>query len=197
MAKTVNKGPGEITQGLALIRKGDKAAEEKLLEEVYRELRRLAAAYLRRERPDHSLQPTALVHEAHIKFADLKRLELQDRAHFFGVAARLMRQVLVDHARARKAIKRGGDILIIPITKSFAISRDGDTPTEILALHDGLDALEKQNSRAASVVELRYFAGLSIDETAQALDIGSRTVRRDWNLGRAWLRRELGRGAAP
>ncbi len=197
MAKTVNKGPGEITEWLALIRKGDKAAEEKLLEEVYRELRRLAAAYLRRERPDHSLQPTALVHEAYIKFADLKRLELQDRAHFFGVAARLMRQVLVDHARARKAIKRGGDILIIPITKSVAISRDGDTPTEILALHDGLDALEKQNSRAASVVELRYFAGLSIDETAQALDIGSRTVRRDWNLGRAWLRRELGRGAAP
>ncbi len=187
--------PGGITLLLARVQNGDKEAEEKLISQVYGELRKLAAAYLRRERPDHSLQPTELVNEAYLKFADLNRLRWQDRSHFFGVAARLMRQVLVDHARARDAVKRGRHVMVVPISKALVLGRDQDRPSDVIAINDALNALAQKDPRAASVVECRFFGGLSIDETAEALGIAPRTVKRDWQIGRAWLRRELTRSS--
>ena len=137
MATTGARGPGDITVLLQRLQKGDKEAEEHLIEKVYAELRKLAAAYLRRERPGHSLQPTALVNEAYLKLARLDRLSWQDRSHFFGVAAHLMRQILVDHARARRADKRGGDVRIVPLDEALIL--DKGRPMEIIALHEALD----------------------------------------------------------
>ena len=195
--------PGGITLLLARVQNGDKEAEEKLISQVYGELRKLAAAYLRRERPDHSLQPTELVNEAYLKFADLNRLRWQDRSHFFGVAARLMRQVLVDHARARDAVKRGRHVMVVPISKALVLGRDQDRPSDVIAINDALNALAKDWWSALAVRRTReprawwsaVFGGLSIDETAEALGIAPRTVKRDWQIGRAWLRRELTRSS--
>ena len=185
------KKPGEITLLLERVRQGDRDAEAKLIAEVYDELRKLAAAYLRRERPDHTLQPTALVNEAYLKLADLNRLRWQDRSHFFGVAARIMRQVLVDHARGRKAVKRGGNVAVVPISKALVVARGQGSPSDVLAIDEALDALALKDPRSAQVVECRFFGGLSIEETAEALHIAPRTVRRDWQIGRAWLRDRL------
>jgi RNA polymerase sigma factor (TIGR02999 family) len=195
MEEGEGKQPGEITLLLTRAQQGDKLAEERLAAAVYGELRKIAAAYLRRERPDHSLQPTALVNEAYLKLADLNRLRWQDRSHFFGVAARIMRQVLVDHARARLTEKRGRDYVVVPITKHLMIDPTAKTQTGILALHDALEALERKDPRAVRVIECRFFTGLSIEETAEALGIAERTVKRDWQIGRAWLRRELARSS--
>jgi RNA polymerase sigma factor (TIGR02999 family) len=176
---------------LRRLQEGDREAEAHLIEKVYGELRKLAASYLRRERPGHSLQPTALVNEAYLKLTKLDRLGWQDRSHFFGVAAHLMRQILVDHARARRAEKRGGGVGVVPLDEALILEKG--RPMEIIALDEALDRLHEKDPRAAKVVECRFFGGLSVEETAQVLGVAARTVKRDWNLGRAWLQRELSR----
>jgi RNA polymerase sigma factor (TIGR02999 family) len=191
MAATGARSSGEITALLRRAQEGDQDAKERLIEKVYGELRKLAGAYLRRERPGHSLQPTALVNEAYLKLAKLDRLSWQDRSHFFGVAAHVMRQVLVDHARARRAEKRGGGVGVVPLDESRIL--DKGRPLEIIALNEALERLHVKDPRAAKVIECRFFGGLSVEETAEVLGIAARTVKRDWNLGRAWLRKDLSR----
>jgi len=161
---------------------------------VYGELRKLAAAKLRNERPNHSLQASGLVNEAYIKLAGLNRVDWQNRAHFFGFAARAMREILVDHARARRADKRGGALQ--PVSLDSAVVLEQGSVTDVLAVDEALSSLARKDPRAARVVELRFFAGLSIEETAEVLDVAPRTVKRDWQLGRAWLRRQLSRGTS-
>jgi RNA polymerase sigma factor (TIGR02999 family) len=168
---------------------GDDVASGRLLEVVYPELRRLAAAMMRRERRDHTLQPTALVHEAYLKLADRVGTGWQDRAHFFGVASRAMRQVLVDHARRRGARKRGSAATRITFNESER--GGGGWEPDLLALHDALDRLAAVDARGARVVELRVFGGLTVDEVAQALGVSRRTVDGDWAVARMWLARAL------
>ena len=192
MSEAGSKRVGAITVLLQRYREGDKEAEEQLLAEVYAELRKTAAAYLRRERPNHSLQASALVNEAYIKLAGLNRLDWQSRSHFFGVAAKLMREILVDRARARGAEKRGGNAR--PITLVDHLAFEKPNATDVLALDQALDALARKDPRMARLVQLRYFAGLSIDEAAEVLRVAPRTVKRDWQFARAWLQRRLGKG---
>ena len=180
---------GEITILLRKIRGGDNEAREQLISAVYSELRKLAAAYFRRERQGHTLQPTALVNEVYLKLVGIQRIEWQNRAHFFGVVARLMRQILVDHARRRNAAKHGGHIKFVP-PDTAAILAKGQS-IDVLALEQALDRLEEEFPRAAQVVDLRSFGGLTVEETAIVLDISDRTVKKDWRLGRAFLRSAL------
>ncbi len=165
----------------------DPVAFERLLPLVYHELRELAAARLRSERPDHTLQPTALVHEAYLKLAGGAPRPFADRGHFFRVAARAMRQVLVDHARARRAAKRDAAASPAPDTLP-----DGRSLDDLIAVDAALDKLAALDARQARVIELRFFAGLGIEETASALAISPATVKRDWLVARAWLQREVG-----
>ncbi len=181
--------PGDITQLLLRFQLGDKDAESRLVDAVHGELRKLAAAKLRGERPDHSLQASALVNEAYIKLSSLDRVGWKNRSHFFGFAAHLMREILVDHARARRAEKRGGGLRPLELEEAHAIQQEHST--DILALDEALESLTRKDARAAKVFECRYFAGMSVEETAEALGIAPRTVKRDWQLGRAWLRRRL------
>ena len=190
MAPKDSKLQGEVTVLLQQMQGGDKEAREKLISAVYGELRKLAAAYFRRERQGHTLQPTALVNEAYLKLVGLKRIEWQNRAHFFGVVARLMRQILVDHARRRNAAKHGGGVVVVPADAAPILAKG--RPIEILVLDQALDRLEEQHPRAAQVVEFRSFGGLSVKETAEVLDVSDRTVKKDWQLGRAFLRGQLG-----
>ena len=157
---------------------------------VYAELRAIARRQLSGERADHTLTPTALVHEAYLKLARLDRIEWQNRAHFFAIAARSMRNLLVDHAQRRNRQKRGGGVPNIPLDE--AIGLPGVDPDQVLVLDNALKALEERNERHARIVEMRFFAGLTIEETAAALEISPATVKRDWTLLRAWLARELG-----
>ena len=179
----------DVTDLLLSWRHGDPAALDRLLPLVYDELRRIAARHLRRERAGHSLQPTGLVHEAYLRLVGAPGPEWQDRAHFFGVSARLMRQILVDHARARGAAKRGGAARRVTLTDHVepAVERDLD----LLALDEALRRLEEMDPVQGRVVELRYFTGLSIEETAEVLGKSPATVNREWRMARAWLRREL------
>lgn len=160
-----------------------------LLEVVYQELRRLAADYLQRERPDHTLQPTALVHEAYMRLAELDRIEWRDRTHFYAAAAGAIRRVLVDHARRHKAAKRGGGWRRVTLTGLG--SRGIDDEINVLALDEALSRLAELDPRKARVVELRYFAGMTIAETARTLGVGATTVDDDWAFAKSWLRREL------
>jgi RNA polymerase sigma factor (TIGR02999 family) len=176
-----------ITGLLAEWAKGNQQALEELTPLVYKELRQLAAGYLRKERLGHTLQPTALVHEAYLRLVDITERDWQNRAHFFGVAARLMRQILVDHARRRQAAKRGG--LKVPLEQ--AVSFQPDRNQDLVALDTGLTALEKMDVRKCRAVELRYFGGLSIEEIARSLDISIITVRRDLRIAESWLHREM------
>jgi len=168
------------------------SAPDDLLPVVYDELRRLAARYLRGQRGGHTLQPTALVHEAYLRMAKGGALPLDDRTHFFALAARAMRQVLVDHARRRAAVKRGGDPERVTLDDTLEIGRGGEEKRrlDLLALNE---ALERLSPRQCRVVELRYFAGLTIAEAAESLGVGTRTVEDDWALARAWLQRRLRR----
>jgi RNA polymerase sigma factor (TIGR02999 family) len=177
----------EVTELLRAWANGNPHAFDHLTPLVYGELHQLAAGYLRRERPDHTLQPTALVHEAYLRLVDRRSQNWQNRSHFYGVAARLMRQILVDHARQRQAKKRAGDKLSLAETVSFAHERSGD----LIALDDALNALEKLDARKCRAIELRYFGGLSMEETAQALDISAVTVRRDLRMAETWLYHEM------
>lgn len=177
----------DVTRLLAQWAQGDQKALTDLTPLVYRELRQLAAAYLRRERNGHTLQPTALVHEAYLRLVEQARPDWENRAHFFGVAARLMRQILVDHARRRNANKRAG--LNVPLEEAVTFRQDRSC--DLLALDTGLNALEKFDPRKCKAVELRYFGGLSMDEIARALEVSPITVRRDLRMAEAWLHKEM------
>ncbi len=177
----------DITQVLSKVAAGE--SPERLLELVYDDLRRLAAAYMKNEPSDHTLQATALVHEAYMRLVDWKNVSWQNRAHFFSVAAQVMRRILIDHARAKKADKRGGHKLALDEAISLA---DGEG-IDILALEEALQTLEKRDPRQAKIVEMRFFGGLSIQETAYLLGVSEATVRRDWTFAKAWFQRELTR----
>ena len=179
---------GEITGLLARVRKGDQQANAQLAPLIYDELRRLAAHYMRSERPDHTLQATALVHEAYIRLVG-QDVDWQNRAHFFAVAAQIMRRVLVDYARAAKAGKRSGKLHRIPLETALVYAEEQSG--ELVALDEALDRLQKWDPRQSRIVELRFFGGLSVEETAEVLGISTRTVKRDWSMARAWLYGEL------
>ena len=172
---------------------GNKAALDELTPVVYQELRRLANSYLRKERPDHTLQPTALIHEAYLRLIDQNTPDFQSRAHFFGVAAQLMRQILVDHARSHRAAKRGHGQKV-ELNEALAFS--AEKSDELVALDDALKELEKFDERKCRVVELRFFGGLAIEEISQALDISVATVGRELRMAQAWLYRSMSTEAA-
>ncbi len=183
----------DITAMLREWSDGDRQALERLLPLVYEELHRQAAAYLRRERVDHTLQATALINEAYIKLVDQRPVELVDRMHFFAISARLMRQILVDHARTRKREKRGGSEAI-RVDLAEAENVGAEVPNvDLIALDNALERLAQLDKQQARVVELRYFSGLSLEDTADALAISRATAARDWNVAKAWLKRELTR----
>jgi len=182
--------PPDITALLGDWSRGDRTALDQLLSLVYAELRRAAARQLRRERPDHTLQPTALVHEVYLRLVDQRQVDWQNRAHFFGVAAQVMRRVLVDHARRHDAIKRGDGVRCVSIDDAKDVAAPNEIP--ILALDQALERLEQVDTSLARIVELRAFGGLTIDEAAHVLAVSPSTVNRDWRTARAWLRRELG-----
>ena len=183
--------PANITHLLHDWRKGDKAALDALTPIVYQELRRLAKSSMQIERPGHTWQPTALIHEAYLRLIDQQLPDFQNRAHFFGVAAQTMRQLLIQHARSWRAQKRGGGQNVE--LEDDASIQAGD-PEEILAVNEALDRLAEQDSRKAKVIEMRYFGGLEREEIAEVLGVSLGTVKRDIALGEAWLRRELERG---
>ena len=183
--------PPEVTQLLLAWGDGDQAALEKLTPLVYDELRRLAHRYMGRERPGHALQTTALVHEVYIRLIDGRKVRWQDRAHFFAVSARLMRRILVDLARSRLYQKRGGGAEQVSLDEALVVSREKGA--DLVALDDALTALAGVDPRMSQVVELRFFGGLSVDETAEALKISTDTVTSDWKLAKAWLQQRLDR----
>lgn len=180
---------GEITQLLQEMRKGNRTAAEQVLALLYNELHRLAESYMRRERPDHTLQPTALIHEAYLRLNG-EEIDWQNRAHFIGIAAHVMRQVLVDHARARGAERRAGGLQRVELREDLAVSPE--RLDEVLSVDAALTQLATENARQARVVEMRYFGGLSVEQIAVVLDIAPRSVKRDWALARMRLARELG-----
>jgi RNA polymerase sigma-70 factor (ECF subfamily) len=179
-----------ITQLLVRWSSGDQTALDKLMPLVESELRRLAGNYLRRERPGHTLQPTALVNEAYLRLVDQREAKWQNRSHFYGIAAKLMRRILVDHARAKYAEKRGGaEQNRLSITSAQGLTTTPDL--DVLALHEALEELATLDPQEERIVELKFFGGLSIDEIAELLSIGHATVERDWKMARAWLRLKL------
>jgi RNA polymerase sigma factor (TIGR02999 family) len=181
--------PTTITQLLIKWRDGDQAALDELAPQVYGELRRLARHYLRQERPGHTMQPSDLVHEAYLRLVDEKEIDWQNRAHFFGIAAVRMRHILVEHARSRQAAKRGGGEYRLSLSQADLLAEKRDV--NLLALDDALQRLEALDPQKSRIVELRYFGGLTIEETAEALRISPATVKRDWSMARAWLRSEI------
>jgi RNA polymerase sigma factor (TIGR02999 family) len=178
-----------VTELLHAWSDGDDEALERLLPLVEAELRRLARAYMRRERPEHTLQTTALVNEAFLKLTDARRVRWQDRAHFLGISARLMRRVLVDHARHRGYQKRGGGAQRVTLHEGLATA--ADPGLDVVALDRALEALAKVDARKSRTIELRFFGGLSVEETAEVLQVSTDTVKRDWRLAKLWLLREL------
>lgn len=178
----------DVTGLLRAWGKGDRSALDKLTPIVYQELRRLAKHYLRGERPGHTLQTSALVNEAYMRLVDYARMQWQDRAHFFAVSAQLMRRILVDHAR-RSNLKRGAGIQHIPLEEATKIG--APAPDDLIALDEAMNQLARMDPRQARVVELRFFGGLTVDETAEVLNISSVTVMRDWSTAKAWLYREM------
>lgn len=179
----------QTTELLLAVARGGRSAANALLPLVYDELRGLAEHYMRRERPGHTLQPTALVNEAYLRLIDQSRVDWKSRAHFFGVAAEMIRRILVDHARKRAAIKRGGGAA--KATSSEALADVGSDRVDLLALDEALEKLRELDERRSQVVELRFFGGLSVEETAHVLGVSPRTVKGDWHLARAWLRNHL------
>jgi RNA polymerase sigma-70 factor (ECF subfamily) len=179
----------EVTMLLSALKRGDDAAAARLMPLIYDELRRLAASYMRRERTDHTLQATALVHEAYLKLVEQRSTDWQSRAHFFGVAAQLMRRILVDHARGHSRQKRGGEQVKVTLDEAFVFAeRQAD---EVLAVDDSLNELAKMDPRQARVVELRFFGGLSVEEAADVLGVSPKTIKREWSVAKAWLTADL------
>ncbi len=183
--------PSDVTQALVALSDGDTTALDRLLPMVYDELRRMAERELRRERPDHTLSPTALVHEAYLKLVQLDRISWQGRAHFFGACATAMRRILISYARMKKAGKRGAGAEHVPID-NVMVAADA-LPQDLIALDDALTRLAQLDERQARVVECRFFAGMDVKDTAEALGVSQATVKRDWTAARAWLNRELTR----
>ena len=178
-----------VTELLCQWREGDQAALEALLPLVYDELRRLARSYLHRERSNHTLQSTALVHEAYLRLVDQKTVSWQNRAQFFGIAAQMMRRILVDHARGRLAEKRGAGVCNVTLEEGLVGA--GRQEVDLLAIDEALQALSKLDPQQGRIVELRFFSGLSIEETAAVLAISPATVKRDWAMAKSWLNREI------
>ena len=193
MSSNEAAGDLDVTAMLLAWSGGERDAPDALMNAVYSELHRQAARAMNRE-PEHAtLQATALVHEAYLRLVDQRRVTWRNRSHFFGIAAQLMRRILVDHARGRLADKRGGDQAPVTLTESGAnAAHSGESPVDVMALHDALDRLALLDPDQARIVELRYFGGLTIEETAEAIGVGPTTVKAEWAIARAWLRRELG-----
>jgi RNA polymerase sigma factor (TIGR02999 family) len=189
MACEINRSSDELTQLLVEWGEGDQSALNKLIPLVYEELRRMAHHYMARESPDHTLQTTALVNDAYLRLTDQKRTSWQNRAQFFGIAAQLMRRILVDHARSHAYAKRGGGTIKVPLDETNVVGPQ--RATEILALDEALNQLAMIDARKCQIVELRYFGGFTVEETATLLEVSDVTVMRDWSLAKAWLRREI------
>jgi RNA polymerase sigma factor (TIGR02999 family) len=192
----LNTGPGEITLLLARMKEGSPDAESRLISLVYTELRRIAARYMRNERSDHSLQPTALVHEAYLRLRKMNAIDWQSRSHFLAVSAHTMRQILVDHARVKHAGKRGADWNKVSFDVGELLAAT-EPNVNIVELDQALGRLEAFDERQAKVVELRFFGGLNEDEISAELGISERTVKRDWRIAKAWLYNELSKNAKP
>jgi len=184
----------EVTQLLKACGHGDEGALGRLIPLVQQELHRLAHCYMSREKPDHTLQTTVLVNEVYLRLVDIAQVSWQDRAHFFAIAARMMRRILTDFARSRNYQKRGGAVLHVSFDEALAVSKERDA--EIMAIDEALVALAAVDARKSQVVELRFFGGLSVDETAEVLKVSPETVKRDWRFARSWLHRALGGGKA-
>ena len=182
--------PPEITELLHEWSNGNQQALEDLMPIVYDELHKQASRYLRRERRNHTLQTTALIHEAYIRLVEQRNVNWESRTHFFAIAAKLMRRILVDHARSRNRLKRGGDVQTVPFEETTMIVDKGRT-VDLLLLDEALNRLMELDERQVRVVELRYFSGLNLEETASALNVSRTTVANDWNMAKAWLHREL------
>jgi len=178
-----------VTRLLLEWKSGNSDARDLLTPIVYDELRRQAARYLRREQAGHTLQTTALIHEAYVRLVDQRNVQWQNRAHFFGIAAQLMRRILVDHARTKKRVKRGGSKVQVSLADATVATTGPDL--DIVALDEALERLEKLDQQQSRVVELRYFSGLTVEETAEVMGISTATVKREWSVARAWLHREL------
>jgi RNA polymerase sigma factor (TIGR02999 family) len=181
--------PENVTQLLIDWSKGDKEALDNLVPLVYDELRRQAARYLRHERAGHTLQTTALIHEAYLRLVDQRNVHWQNRAHFFGIAAQMMRRILVDHARTKKRAKRGGSDIRVSFSEATLKAPDQDL--DIVALDEALEHLAEIDEQQSKIVELRFFSGLTVEETAEVLGISPATVKRDWSMAKAWLHREI------
>lgn len=180
---------GEVSQLLGRIQNGDRSAENRLFDLLYTDLRRMAAYQLRRERSDHTLQPTALVHEVYVKVFAENLPEARTRTHFMALAAQVMRRFLVDHARSRKAEKRGGQREVLPLDQVFVY--DTRYSDEFLAVHEALERLREWSPRQSQIVEMRYFGGMAEEEIGAYLNVSSRTIKREWAMARAWLHAEL------
>jgi RNA polymerase sigma factor (TIGR02999 family) len=186
--------PDEITAMLRAWGDGSREALDALVPRVYDELHRQAHRYLRGERANHTLQTSALINEAYLRLAGQRDVQWQNRTHFFGIAASIMRRILVDYARTQQRVKRGGNEANLPLDIALSIVAEmtnEQTKIDLILLNDALDKLTKIDERQARIVELRYFSGLTVEETAQVLDISEMTVKRDWNVAKAWLRREM------
>jgi RNA polymerase sigma factor (TIGR02999 family) len=183
---------GEVTQLLTDLKNGHKEAAERLIPLVYDELRRLAGHYMAREAPDHTLQATALVHEAYLRLVDQRRVDWRDRAHFIAVAAQLMRRILLNYARERNAAKRGGGRERVLLEEKLLVSEV--QLDQVIAIDEALQRLAQKDAQQSRIVELSFFGGLTEEETAEVLGVSTKTVQREWKMARAWLYRELGKG---
>jgi RNA polymerase sigma-70 factor, ECF subfamily len=184
-----NETPSQVTERLIAWSDGDATAQDDVMRAVYQDLHRMAETYLRRERPGNTLQPTALVHEAYLRLIDQTRVSWQNRAHFFAVAAQMMRRILVDHARTKRRDKRGGPERTLSLEEAFTVSQG--RAADLVELDEALVALSSFDQRKSRVVELRFFGGLSVEETAEVLEVSPQTVMRDWKLAKAWLYDEI------
>lgn len=178
-----------VTLLLGKMANGEDGAAAQLIPMVYDELRRLAGGYMRRERTDHTLQPTALVHEAYMKLVEQRSVDWQSRAHFFGIAAQMMRRILIDHARGHLRDKRGGGVIPVPIDDALVFAPEQSS--ELVRLDESLERLAKIDPRQSKIVELRFFGGLTVEQTADVLGISAKTVKRDWSMAKAWLHGDL------
>ena len=185
----VGASPPQITERLIAWNSGDVAARDDVIRGVYQELRRMADRYLRLESPGHTLQPTALVHEAYMRLIDQTQVSWQNRAHFFGVAAQMMRRILVDHARTKQRDKRGGPARKLSLNEVMNVAKG--PAADLVALDAALESLAQIDPRKSRVIELRFFGGLSVEETAEVLEVSPQTVLRDWKLAKAWLYQEM------
>jgi RNA polymerase sigma factor (TIGR02999 family) len=190
----MTSGPArDVTQLLVSWSQGDQAALEQLMPLVYSELRRLASSYLRRERSNHTLQSTALVHEAFMRLVNQRDVHWRNRAHFYAIAAQMIRRILVDYARSQHTEKRGSGAVKLALDEAVAAPRESGLDLDLLALNRALDQLSHLDARQSRIVELRFFAGLSIEETAEVMNLSAATIKREWNTARAWLFREMTR----